>query len=1299
MNFSDIASKVVRKSRHLFNNPSEWREELRFIKRYAGIEQGIAVPLVRLGRNWDAHPEKPVMLLWKINHWKRPFILPYLDEYRVAFVRRDRSPQWVEQRHPELFSGHFELGVWGNQPGNTLVSFAREKGIALYRIEDGFLRSLGVGLLHTRPHSLVFDRTGLYYDASRPSDIQALFDTVDLNSDPALAAQAKAGLTLMRAAKLSKYYAYFSEEPHSLEAADGQEKLLVIGQVEGDASLRYGKVGGRSSQFHNADLVAEAARRFKDAKLYYRPHPDKPRRRSRSVEKAISPRPIEILPTDKPVAPLIDAADRVFTQTSLTGFEAALRGVHTVVRGAPFYAGRGLTEDLEPIPGRKRKLSPEEMFAAAYLLYPRYIHPQSDRRCSFFDVAGHFIVEQVKHLDIRHVPKHWLDLEKLREVADFLPTPARLFLYLNSRPDVASADTDAVLAIAGDEIRIEDFPQFAELLISSFNYDALQAYTNKAIDRLSSCWDSVKHDARLLRNFFETLCFVHSNQNGRITSELPDYGDSIAALVDGNSEDAPVALAYARALSNNLQYRALERLIDCLSTCEDIRPHFFQQLCSTFRANPARSERNHAQRRALLLRTANIFKMRLAQRYSSRFDVFLNSALAGIALDHEETVVHSYERLIGSFKEGEFSFSSSEFERWGALSRRVHHFFQIFEYLVRKGRFQLAETMLAEHFYQPETIKEDSQRAAMENAWITLRAAQADHMGVVHCYSTASETTQNDSRAIVRYAKALRALGEFQQARGLLERRLEQLNTPAKRAAMKQEIAKVTFSIDTSRLLSSYPQPRLPAGVIFLASQTCYNTMAMMAPALHELKKKGYAIINLMEGMVSHEPCGIDYIDRFAGTIPTTLYRHELTNSWEINWKARIVAASGINFYQGFYERLSTRARRYEVDINEDALYNDFRVQLKRADTCLKICQDIYRDVVRRGINVAFVSGNSHVTPFSIFRDFARAKDDPRLSFINCNVAYESYFSNLGSKFASTMCVTDMTLHRDRRAPFMALPHKFEAWYAANREDAELKRRAEEMIKVNRNSSPDDSTALKIIDWLTRERAKGKKIVCVFGKVPVDLNVPYDGGPGHSDMKDWLNDTVRIAGNAENLIVLVKPHPHELRPEIALDLINGFADLIEVPIPSNVHVLGHRDINVHALAPYLDLAILWNGSSSLELTALGVPVMMTSYFGKHDYPVDLIYPESREQYESYLKAGKFRIPSDELRNRAAFLISYLGTPDVSVLNEYSLRQITNDKVGIPRWRWEYVEDFMKNGDPRMELIADRMIEKFTGVSR
>jgi capsular polysaccharide export protein len=79
---------------------------------------------------------------------------------------------------------------------------------------------------------------------------------------------------------------------------------------------------------------------------------------------------------------MIGAVDEVHTLTSLCGFEALLRGKRVVVYGQPFYAGWGLTIDLAPIARRQRHLSLDQLVAGALILYPRYLDPLTQRRCT-----------------------------------------------------------------------------------------------------------------------------------------------------------------------------------------------------------------------------------------------------------------------------------------------------------------------------------------------------------------------------------------------------------------------------------------------------------------------------------------------------------------------------------------------------------------------------------------------------------------------------------------------------------------------------------------------------------------------------------------------------------------------------------------------------------------------------------------------------------------------------------------------------------------------------------------------------
>ena len=68
--------------------------------------------------------------------------------------------------------------------------------------------------------------------------------------------------------------------------------------------------------------------------------------------------------------------------TSLMGFEALLRGKTVAVHGRPFYAGWGLTEDASGAGfDRGRALTLDELTAAALILYPRCIDPETRLPC------------------------------------------------------------------------------------------------------------------------------------------------------------------------------------------------------------------------------------------------------------------------------------------------------------------------------------------------------------------------------------------------------------------------------------------------------------------------------------------------------------------------------------------------------------------------------------------------------------------------------------------------------------------------------------------------------------------------------------------------------------------------------------------------------------------------------------------------------------------------------------------------------------------------------------------------------
>ena len=283
------------------------------------------------------------------SRWKRPFLQQFLQGHEIRFHRKLAG---VPRNATVL--------RWGRTTDATTRT-----DLTIITVEDGFLRSVGLGAQLVRPVSWVFDRSGIYYDATTPSDLERLLNDTEFDR-----------ITLARAAALRDAIVRAEITKYNVGTGLWQRRpgirnvILVVGQVESDASLRFGAPGIRS----NRALLEAVRRREPDAYILYKPHPDVMAglRGDREAEAQLSELCDELVP-DYPMHQLIEAVDRVHVLTSLAGFEALLRGKAVTTHGLPFYAGWGLTEDLCRSPRRKRVLSLDMLVAGALILYPRYI--------------------------------------------------------------------------------------------------------------------------------------------------------------------------------------------------------------------------------------------------------------------------------------------------------------------------------------------------------------------------------------------------------------------------------------------------------------------------------------------------------------------------------------------------------------------------------------------------------------------------------------------------------------------------------------------------------------------------------------------------------------------------------------------------------------------------------------------------------------------------------------------------------------------------------------------------------------
>jgi len=292
------------------------------------------------------------------SRWKRSFIRHFLQGSDVVFAKTLPSVS-PSQSLPVI-------ALWGSATAPALPSNS-----TILRIEDGFLRSSGLGADLVRPLSLVIDDIGIYYDATRPSRLEHILATQAL--DEAAVRRAEELRDRIIELDLTKY-----NLGHQAWHRPNQPGpvILVVGQVETDASIRLGSPKVRS----NIELLSRVRQENPSAHIVYKPHPDvlAGLRRQGDGEQAAQAFADEVLTRPVSLGQLLGQIDEVHTMTSLLGFEALIRGVKVVCHGLPFYAGWGLTEDRIPCPRRTRRLAVAEIVHGALIAYPRYFSYERD---------------------------------------------------------------------------------------------------------------------------------------------------------------------------------------------------------------------------------------------------------------------------------------------------------------------------------------------------------------------------------------------------------------------------------------------------------------------------------------------------------------------------------------------------------------------------------------------------------------------------------------------------------------------------------------------------------------------------------------------------------------------------------------------------------------------------------------------------------------------------------------------------------------------------------------------------------
>ncbi len=324
-------------------------------------------------------------------------------EARARAWREDRAG-WVgcgmrlwKRKALQGFFGSQKRMIFDDDPSRAALRAAENgRGVMIWagkadpalqitRIEDGFLRSRGLGAELIPPLSLVCDDLGIYYDPERPSRLETLINASgDLRTDQT--ERARALIQQLNRAGLTKY-----NLPGAVPPLPAGHRILVTGQVEDDASVLRGSPDIRS----NLALLKRARAANPEAVVLWKPHPDV-EAGLRSGEVEHPERWADAVLGAVDTGALLSCVDEVWTLTSLAGFEALLRGCRVVTLGVPFYAGWGLTRDLGSVPARRAARPTLEALVHATLIdYPRYRDPVTGTPCPVEVVADRLARGQV----------------------------------------------------------------------------------------------------------------------------------------------------------------------------------------------------------------------------------------------------------------------------------------------------------------------------------------------------------------------------------------------------------------------------------------------------------------------------------------------------------------------------------------------------------------------------------------------------------------------------------------------------------------------------------------------------------------------------------------------------------------------------------------------------------------------------------------------------------------------------------------------------------------------------------------
>lgn len=516
-------------------------------------------------------------------------------------------------------------------------------------------------------------------------------------------------------------------------------------------------------------------------------------------------------------------------------------------------------------------------------------------------------------------------------------------------------------------------------------------------------------------------------------------------------------------------------------------------------------------------------------------------------------------------------------------------------------------------------------------------------------------------------------------------------------------IGELRFLAKTAQLFQSVPQPTEPKGIVLLTPRNIRQLRLHPLMVLIEMKRQGWAVIPTIEGMLPRQLTGNPALDVMNGAIMRTAAIHpgraetlRDVDNFEFDASNGKLHWNNLDLSHAIWEDAAVNRRCYTVDYGCPSLRRYLSSLVDWTRSTARILDYAHKLHEETGIKVATMALFNSRLPDCVHRLFCNEFGNPDSFFaLHAANGYQNYFTNFSTNVSQRFVLRNVTRASEVRSASFPVPENFERYYQDNLDRVpEMLERFAGVTKIKRSTTGFDTKPPEVMeasDRIAAWRAKGGKVVCAFGKVVCDSNVPFDGGPAHTDMKDWINDCIRAVKNS-NTLLLIKPHPHEMNNSIATFPNEFFTDLLTEPLDENVMILGHRWFDMFDMKDRIDLGLIYNGTTAIELGIMGIPCVLAGHFAPIDYPIGHAIPKDRQDFRRILRFEKQAVVASDVMAKAACWLDYMASERFTLAYRYHTRPVTNLLLYPPTW---FAEDLEKQPDADViELAARALGEAF-----